>query len=116
MTDTTTGQNPYAVAPTCQGAIDIQKPVFGRQHLAQLIRTYLAGGSSAQQFRTAIAPYDADETDDKSTTWAAEQMGMLIYENSDGPATWPGERWDFLQRLLLLLDSGFVISHTSKRR
>ena len=95
--NTTTDENPYAVSLTCQGDVDVRKPDFGREHLAQLIRTYMAGGSSAQQFRTEISPYDADEPDDKSTTWVAEQMGMLIYENSDDTAAWPRERWNFAQ-------------------
>lgn len=112
----TNDENPYAVSLTCQGDVDVRKPIFGREHLAQRIRMYLAGISSAQQFRTEISPYDADEPGDKSTTWAAEQMVMLIYENSDDPATWPRERWNFAQRILLLLDSGYVIRHTSKRR
>lgn len=114
--DATTDENPYAVSLTCQGDVDTRRPVFGREHLAQLIRNYLAGVSSAEQFRKAISPYDDDEPDDKSTTWAAEQMGMLIYENSDDPATWPKQGWNFAQRILLLLDSGYVISHTSKLR
>ncbi len=114
--DTTTDENPYAVSLTCQGDVDIRKPVFGRQHLAQLIRTYVAGVSSAQQFLSAIAPYNNDSADDKTTNWVAEQMELLIDRNSDDSATWPQERWNFVQRILLLLDSGYVISHESKLR
>ena len=52
--NTTTDENPYAVSQTCQGGVDIRKPIFGREHLAQRIRMYLAGISSAQDKRSTM--------------------------------------------------------------
>ncbi len=110
--------NPYCVAETCQGNVDIRKISFGREHLSQQIRSYIAGEISAIHFLVNIAPYsdDDDVAGDRTTNWVAEQFDTLIDRNSDNPAAWPHERWNFVQRILLLLESGYEIHTKIKRR
>jgi len=110
--------NPYSVSKTCQGDVDIRKITYGRSHLYQEIRAYTTGQISAIQFSINIAPYsdDDDVAGDKTTLWVAEQLDMLIDRNSDTPTEWPRERWNFVQRILLLLESGYEIQTEIKRR
>ncbi len=81
-----------------------------RDRLAALIRRYLAGEVRSYGFRDQLAEFK--DSSDSAVGFVAKQEWCFYGDTEDIPAYLSKAEWDFTQRLLLLLESNFVVRKT----